>query len=79
MFKGCAACADPESFFQRGPTLTMLFFVDVFFFLFDKGQGTTINTTINRPLTPSPPPPPPFHWRTDGGPTLNSALVALAL
>ena len=42
------ACADPESFVRRGPTLTSFFlFVSLFLFLFLMSGGERIQITLN--------------------------------
>ena len=65
------SCADLESFFRGGPTLTTFFFVD-------EGRdhpNTTISgssSTRKRNAIYMA-----FRWRADGGPKLNAGLVAL--
>ena len=65
------ACADPESFVRRGPTLTFYFC----FLYFDEGTKDS-NTTISGPLTARQRNAiqMAFRWRADGGPILNAGL-----
>ena len=63
-------CGDPESFVRGGPNLTRFFL--------DEGREDP-NTPISRPSSARQPNTieTAFHWRADGGPTLNAGLLAL--
>ena len=63
------SCADPESFFRGGPTLTGLL-----------GEGGSRYHTISGPSSArkrNAIKMMAFHWRAADGPTLNADLVAL--
>ena len=74
------ACADPEGFFRGDPTLTAFF--SSFFF----GGGGVVDEERDYPNTNTSGPTSAhqrntisvaLRWRTDGGPVLSAALVAL--
>ena len=74
------ACADPEGFVRGGPTLTAIF--SSFFW----GGGVLVDEERDYPNTNTSGPTSAhqrnaisvaLRWRTDGGPALSAALVAL--